>query len=227
MPVCNAEFTQLEKFVKNEEMFNELGEDMSFKTFIAGAVLAVFATGASAATCSTGTGGNSATFTLLPDSAISAAQCIGTFSNEDGANGFFSTPGVLFTGTSFETGTSEYTKAWKGEDGSGDKSIVFATNGEPALGAKSGNWAIDTLNGYTHVVLILKAGTNFGAFLLDGDPLSGTWSSSKGLSHASLWRTDDQGGGGNNNGVVPLPAAGWMLLAGVGGLAAMRRKRKV
>ena len=26
---------------------------------------------------------------------------------------------------------------------------------------------------------------------------------------------------------VPLPAAGWMLLAGVGGLVAMRRRRKV
>ncbi|MEE4208604.1 MAG: VPLPA-CTERM sorting domain-containing protein [Parvularcula sp.] len=27
--------------------------------------------------------------------------------------------------------------------------------------------------------------------------------------------------------VVPLPAAGWMLLAGVGGLAAMKRRRKI
>jgi hypothetical protein len=27
--------------------------------------------------------------------------------------------------------------------------------------------------------------------------------------------------------VVPLPAAGWMLLAGIGGLVAMRRRAKV
>jgi hypothetical protein len=26
--------------------------------------------------------------------------------------------------------------------------------------------------------------------------------------------------------VVPLPAAGWMLLAGLGGIAAMKRRRK-
>ncbi|MEE4203283.1 MAG: VPLPA-CTERM sorting domain-containing protein [Halieaceae bacterium] len=31
---------------------------------------------------------------------------------------------------------------------------------------------------------------------------------------------------GASVGVVPLPAAGWMLLAGIGGLAAMRRRRK-
>ena len=29
-----------------------------------------------------------------------------------------------------------------------------------------------------------------------------------------------------NFGVIPLPAAGWLLLAGVGGLAAMRRRKK-
>jgi hypothetical protein len=33
-------------------------------------------------------------------------------------------------------------------------------------------------------------------------------------------------GGGAGLGVVPLPAAGWLLLAGVGGLAAMARRRK-
>ncbi len=30
----------------------------------------------------------------------------------------------------------------------------------------------------------------------------------------------------NGGGVVPLPAAGWMLLAGIGGLAAAGRRRK-
>ena len=29
-----------------------------------------------------------------------------------------------------------------------------------------------------------------------------------------------------NTGVVPLPAAGWMLIAGVGGLAAAGRRKK-
>lgn len=39
------------------------------------------------------------------------------------------------------------------------------------------------------------------------------------------------GGGGDKSGydgfgVIPLPAAGWMLLAGIGGLAAMKRRKK-
>ena len=43
--------------------------------------------------------------------------------------------------------------------------------------------------------------------------------------------TGEPGGGGSKSGydgfgVIPLPAAGWLLLAGVGGLAAMRRRKK-
>ena len=40
------------------------------------------------------------------------------------------------------------------------------------------------------------------------------------ISHVSFYDT------GEDVPPVPLPAAGWMLLAGVGGLAAMRRRRK-
>lgn len=36
---------------------------------------------------------------------------------------------------------------------------------------------------------------------------------------------DGEGGGGDPS-VVPLPAAGWMLLAGLGGIAALKRRRK-
>lgn len=40
------------------------------------------------------------------------------------------------------------------------------------------------------------------------------------ISHVSFYDT------GDDTPPIPLPAAGWMLLAGVGGLAAMRRRRK-
>jgi hypothetical protein len=50
----------------------------------------------------------------------------------------------------------------------------------------------------------------------------GTWSTVSGssLSHITFYDTDGP------TSVIPLPAAGWLLLAGIGGLAAMRRRKK-
>jgi hypothetical protein len=81
-------------------------------------------------------------------------------------------------------------------------------------------------------------GSEWAAYLLDGaeDFLSGTYNvarfSNTGLSHMTIWgrgepvvcEGDDCGGGHTP---IPLPAAGWLLLGGLGGLAAMRRRNKV
>ena len=44
------------------------------------------------------------------------------------------------------------------------------------------------------------------------------------------WIGESAGGGGKSGydgfGIVPLPAAGWLLLGGLAGLAAMKRRRK-
>ncbi|MFW2543379.1 VPLPA-CTERM sorting domain-containing protein [Primorskyibacter sp. 2E107] len=54
------------------------------------------------------------------------------------------------------------------------------------------------------------------------DVLSGGWLVS--LSKSVL-TTDGAGPGNPNPGQVPLPAAGWMLIAGLGGLVAARRRK--
>ena len=124
-------------------------------------------------TCTAGIGGSSATFGL---DAATDAQC---FEGND-TNSINST---------FELfGQTGWILSDKNDDSNGDGTIEFAAS--PTNGIKSGSWEIDTLAGLTDIVITLKAGNGFGAFLLDltvSNPLAGTWSSSKGLSHASIY----------------------------------------
>jgi hypothetical protein len=108
----------------------------------------------------------------------------------------------------------------KNNSSDGNGLIEFLT--APINGSESGDWAIDTLAGLTHVVITLKAGGGFGAFLLDltvENPLAGTWASTKGLSHASIYYNGTPA-------PIPLPAAGFLMLGALGGLAALRRSRR-
>jgi hypothetical protein len=93
-------------------------------------------------------------------------------------------------------------------------------------GNKSGGWSIDgNWAGITSAMLVIKGSNGFIAYLLDLTSTSGTWSTvglvnnggnRPAISHGSLYTVA----------AVPVPAAGFMLLAGIGGLAALRRRRK-
>jgi len=73
----------------------------------------------------------------------------------------------------------------------------------------------------------VKNGAFFDYYDLDGDLFNDkTWlfdtlngESQKDISHITFWDTDGPS-------EIPLPAAGWLLMAGVGGLATMRRRKK-
>jgi hypothetical protein len=185
---------------------------MNFKLSLA-AVLAAFCmvSSANAATCSI----RNVYFTLTGSS---NATCVA--GDDLGNHGITAQNLELFDLANWTVGDST-------EPGVGDGSILF-----DIAGVSSGRWAAFPNNTASALMIVLKSGHQWGAFLLDGveSYLTGTWNIQrercnkngcvmigKPLSHASVYY--------NEPAAVPLPAAGLMLLAGLGGLAALRRKR--
>lgn len=161
--------------------------------------------GAATMTCTTTGPGSSAATLSLTDSL--SAEC---FNGND-------TSDIDLTTSIF--GLTDWILADKSDDvTSGNQTITFTSG--VTKNANSGGWAISSIGSAADVMVNLKAGNGWGSFLVD--TTSGTWTSSKGLSHASIYYR-----AGTPVGTVPLPAAGWMLLAGLGGLVAAKRRKKV
>jgi hypothetical protein len=99
-------------------------------------------------------------------------------------------------------------------------------------GDAEGTWSVDTWGTFTKIMAVLKGGSSFSAYLVDLADLSGTWNTlgiekgngkpGPGLSHISFYGIK---GDVPPPSEVPLPAAGWLMLAGIGGLAALRRRK--
>ena len=190
---------------------------MHLKATLVAIGLSATALSAQAATmsCSIGSGGSAVSYSL--SHSIAAACFSGNDTNTIDANfaQFASTNWVL---------------AQKNDDASnGDKAITFST--APINGNQSGSWALNAFTGASQVVINLKAGNSWGAFLLDLTrpmPLSGLWSSTKDLSHASIYY---------KRGIqppppppppppaVPVPASMPLLLLGLAGIGAIKRRK--
>jgi hypothetical protein len=93
------------------------------------------------------------------------------------------------------------------------------------LGGSGGDFELD-LTGIVNAILVFKVGgatfnPDYAAFAVDSGEVEGTWSNvprqGAGLSHVTLY---------GSVAPVPLPAAGLMLLGALGGLAALRRRRR-
>lgn len=99
-------------------------------------------------------------------------------------------------------------------------------------GAKSGAWSVSSWKGIGAAMLVVKGGNGFASYLLDLTAgLSGGWSMAAVLnnggkipdmSHISLYTTP----GATPPAPVPVPAAGLLLVGALGGLAAVRGKKR-
>ena len=93
---------------------------------------------------------------------------------------------------------------------------------------KTGTWSFTGNSSLTHnpAYMAVKGATNWALYALDG-ALSGTWSTAglltpngknqAGASHVGFY---------NSAAPIPLPAAGWLLVAGLAGLGGMARRRR-
>lgn len=113
-------------------------------------------------------------------------------------------------------------------DNAGDQAVTFLTT--PVLQKRRfGDWALNSLNGFNSVMLVFQTKKAFGAFLVDPANLAGDWKSVKKLLSVSVWYSPSSRNGDTtppNPAAVPVPAAGLMLAAGLGGLAMLRRRRR-
>ena len=196
---------------------------MKFKLMAAAAALVMSAGAASAviaptATCTgSGTTGNNGgqTITATYDLYLSSgsASCVFTgVGNNDGNDQ---------SNTAFQTylannGLSLLTKV---------TSTGSLDTGNPSYTSLladfvDGTFSNADFSGLTNPLLVFKSGPTFGAFsLATTGPVSGSWtySGQGSLSHVSLYASTAP---------VPLPAAGLMLAGALGGLGALRRRRK-
>lgn len=115
--------------------------------------------------------------------------------------------------------------AYDVDEESGEVDNIYAYDGETRvlLGSLTGE---DDAFSFTEFVL----GPEFFDDIMTGLKVEieidvatqGFWLVSLGKS---VLTTDGSGPGNPNPGIVPLPAAGWLMIAGIGGLAALRRKK--
>jgi hypothetical protein len=204
-----------------------IGKFTTFAALATAAVLSLSATGASAVTgACVGTPPNGA----VTQDGVGSLSCeISNTADQDflntnpitvNAEEFFSFDDWIFAGrqneNSFDTGVDV-----------GFSASVVTSGGD----WESGEWSFDAtkLVDYSDAMLIFKSGNNTfltGYLLANLTTPSGDFTNpfSKGISHVSAYVRE-----GDPTtpppGVIPLPAAGWLLISGMAGLGFLGRRK--
>lgn len=201
---------------------------MTIKKIVLAASILFAASSANASTVTLAGGGTTdqcdlanLTVSVACDGDFSTANNGGNVAGTD-LDGLFSLDGQVLTGWSLLDQIGSVDSS--GEQVSADGLFEFTTTDR-----ESGSWSlIDPFAFAANKLYIftLKGSTNQVAYVMDGATLLGDWSNGDlstkkfkipQLSNVRLFEIETA--------VIPVPAAGFMLLLGLGGLAAVRRRK--
>lgn len=204
------------------------------KKIAAAGVFAMMATGASAATCT----GADRSISLTSATATTACYAYGMGnvngnSKQDPLLNGMSMGGNTFTLVSGPA-ISSLTLLDKSDQGGDVKegaltgTLSGGTEGPGKNGNVSGTFTLGDVSGYSSLIIALKLGNSrdpgWAAFKVSSTGVFDFLVSPKqggGLSHVNVYGVEDVAPA-----PVPLPASALLLLGGVGGFAALRRRKK-
>jgi hypothetical protein len=131
---------------------------------------------------------------------------------------------VDYNGATFYSGPDNTSSSTVGLFGYSD---WLELAGDPDFeGDKTGSFSVGDYSMFSQIAVLLKGGPTWSAYLFEGGlgPVTLSFDLrnvlSAGLSNYLIIGRD------GDTPVIPLPAAGWLLIGGIGALAAVRRKKK-